>query len=248
MAQYLSAFGERRRARRRRASDGHSSPRSQASAIGSRKQRIRDLHHPVDVAGGSIAPAARSVRSLACGAPRFAASSARTPRRARREGASCGAQVAGVADRRAAATAAPTVAPSAAARTASGGSDQRAQRAVEAPLVRELAAGGPPPAGCGHRRRRARARAAPRAAASSRAAQREAQPVAGHRIDEAGRVAGEQQAGHAAGRGLDRQRPETLDAASRAARRRSGRPARIGPQSVCSSSASGRRRARAGRR
>ena len=51
------------------------------------------------------------------------------------------------------------------------------------------------------------------------AAQREAQPVAGHRIDEAGGVAGQEQAGHAGRAGVDGERAEDRPARSRGARR-----------------------------
>ena len=45
------------------------------------------------------------------------------------------------------------------------------------------------------------------------AAEREAQPVAGHRIDEPGGITGEEQAGRAAGRALDGERAEAARAA-----------------------------------
>ncbi len=85
-------------------------------------------------------------------------------------------------------------APAAAARTSARRRDQRAERAVEAPLRRRTRDGAPAPGGPARRTSRARA---PRSAATRgqlAAADGEAQAVAGHRIDEAAGVAGEQQA------------------------------------------------------
>ena len=107
-----------------------------------------------------------------------------------------------------------------AARRRAGEADQRAQRAVEPPLRRELA------------RRRARQplrarrpavleRLERRLGGELAAAHREPQAVAGHRIDEAGRVAGEQQPVD----GARRRRRPPADRARRARRRaRAGKP------------------------
>ena len=101
---------------------------------------------------------------------------------------------------------------------------QRAQRAIEPPLSRRTRGGGS--------RRAARARrpamlerAKRRRRRQLAAADREAQAVAGHRIDEARRVAGEQQAVDWSARDVHRQRTEHDRRAAPAARRRTDRAA-----------------------